>query len=285
MSIPVVIIHKGSQKYVEKALQITRKTNPLVYLLGDDSNKHFEKSCDIKHINITTLEITNKQKQFTKSFVNYSTNPHDYELVCFLRVFWLGAFMKKFGYEKVFHLDSDCILLYDINTYHFKADIAYSLNNNFENEYRMAGSIHNGLLNTEFVNKFIQLCIDIYVNRSKFKLIERKINYHTKNSIPGGICDMTLYYLLIKEEILTVQQLNIEHDGYVFINNINGPEGPDSRDQYVKDERFIRIFDENRIYDTINEKYIKLFSIHYQGNAKRILESLDVANNNYSVTL
>jgi hypothetical protein len=272
MSIPIVVIHKGSQTYVEKALQIIRKTNKLVYLLGDDSNKHFEKSCDIQHIPIKSLEVTKEQAKFIKSFVNYSTNPYDYELVCFLRVFWLGEFMKKFKYERVFHLDSDCILLYDINTYKFTSDIAYIVNSNFENPFRMASSIHSALLNMDFVDKFTQLCTDIYINKTKLKLIEKKVNYHKANKVPGGICDMTLYYLLIQEG-LKVQPLNVETDGFIFINNINGAEGPESREQYEKNGTYMRIFDGNRIYDNKNEKYVNLFSIHYQGGAKQLLLS------------
>ena len=272
MSIPIVVIHKGAQPYVEKALQITRRTNNLVYLLGDDSNTHFAKTCDIQHVSIKSLEVSKEQTDFIKKFVNYSTNPHDYELVCFLRVFWIGAFMKQYKYDKIFHLDSDCILLHDINTYKFTSDIAYIVNSNFENPFRMSSSIHSALLNIEFVTKFIQLCNDIYINKSKFKLIEKKINHHKNNKIPGGICDMTLYYLLVQDG-LKVQPLNIETDGFVFINNINGAEGPDSREQYEKDGPYIHIFDGNRIFDNKNDRYIKIFSIHFQGGAKHLISS------------
>lgn len=282
MSIPIVVIHKGAQPYVEKALQITRKTNRLVYLLGDDSNKHFAKTCDIQHIPIKSLEVSKEQSKFIQKFVNYSTNPRDYELICFLRVFWLEEFMKKFKYERVFHLDSDCILLYDISTYKFTEEIAYSINNNFDNEFRMASSIHNGLLNVEFVTKFIELCNDIYVNKSKFNLIQGKINYHTTNNIPGGICDMTLYYLLMKEG-LKIQPLNVEHDGYVFINNINGSEGSDSKTQYEKGKFTIKITDKNKIYDTIHKKHSTLFSIHYQGGAKSILAARNINDDDYTI--
>lgn len=280
MSIPIVIIHKGAQSHVEKVLQLVRKTNSQVYLLGDDTNIHFQTTCDISHINISSLEVSQAQTDFINSFVNYSTNPHNYELVCFLRVFWLGEFMKKYSITKVFHLDSDCILLYDINSYNFTSDIAYGINSNFDNQYRMAASIHNALLNIEFVEKFIQLCIDIYVNKTKFHLVEDKIKYHKENNILGGICDMTLYYLLIQQG-LKVQPLNVANNGYVFINNINGGEGPDSKTQYEKGQFLIKITDNNKIYDTVHNKYLTLFSIHYQGGAKYFLNSHDINSDNY----
>ncbi len=152
--IDVVMVHKGNQKYFDNNVRITSANNK-VYILGDSTNKYIEKYNNVTHIDIDTLPVSEDMIKFIKCFKNYSTNNHNFELICFLRVFWMYAFSKKYNITSMFHLDSDCILPYDINSYPFKKDIAYSVG--------CAASIHNALLNVEFFEKFTKLCIDIYV--------------------------------------------------------------------------------------------------------------------------
>ena len=57
----------------------------------------------------------------------------------------------------------------------------------------MSGSIHSGLLNKEFFNKFEDLYSDIFINKSKYHLIENKVKFH-QNFGNGGISDGTLFY-------------------------------------------------------------------------------------------
>ena len=54
---------------------------------------------------------------------------------------------------------------------------------------------------------FEDLFNDIYINKKKFKLIEDKINYHKENNISGGICEMTLCYLLQNKKFIEVDNL------------------------------------------------------------------------------
>ena len=178
MSIPIVIFHiEGDQLYFIKCVNISSKTNT-VYLIGDDSNKNtFADNPNVQFFHIKDLG-SDKIEQFKRVFVNYSVNNHNYELNCFLRVFYLRELLKKTGKEWVFHTDSDCILLEDVNNIFSKpTHPAYSIQI-MENQYHMVGSIHNALLNRDFCNRFIQLCFDIYDNRTKFELIDKKIQWH-----------------------------------------------------------------------------------------------------------
>jgi hypothetical protein len=126
-------------------------------------------------------------------------------------VFYLKTFFEKTGLDWVFHTDSDCVILDDVNAI-FSEDklrISYSIQK-MENPFHMVGSIHNALLNIGFCDTFINLCFDIYQNKSKFALIDSKIQWHKKNGILGGICDMTLYYLLYSEKMIdNIFDLNI----------------------------------------------------------------------------
>ena len=116
---------------------------------------------------------------------------------CFARIFILSQFLNDLKINKVFYSDSDNIILSNINELNFLEDIAFIIPKEFD-EFRMSASIHSSLLTRLFCDKFISLYKDIYENKVEFHLIDDKISHHEKNNIPGGICDMTLYYLLNK---------------------------------------------------------------------------------------
>ena len=282
MSIPIVIFHtRGNQSYFRSCVE-NNSINNIVYLIGDDSNKlSFVNNPNVHFCHIDGLE-TEESNQFKDCFVNYSSNNREYEMYCFLRIFYLREFIKKTGKPWVFHIDSDCLVLCDVN--HIFAEsspsISYSIQN-MENPFHMVGSVHNGLLNTEFCDKFIGLCFDIYKNKSKFELIDRKLQWHKKNSVPGGICDMTLYYLLKSENLLcSVTDLNspiiIEGEQSIFDHNISDAYGYLGEDTYAK-LNGVKIIarDGKKFYFKKNDgTFIRTLSLHFQGGAKRILETI-----------
>lgn len=279
MNIPVVIIHIGYKDYLKTNLEITGKNNK-IFLIGDNTVKCLENINNVTFIDINKYIHHPTILNYKKFFVNYSSNGYGIEWLCFSRIFILNLFLKEFNIDSIFHLDSDNILLKNINDYIFKKPIAYSLNINWH-QNRMSNSIHNGLVNINFCDKFINLYENIYVNKTKHYLIENKIKYHTDlngNFVKGGICDMTLYYLLQNEKIIEVDNLSfpkkINDEEYVFINNLNNGEGYESREQYLLENNKIKIYSQNNknlIYDKINKKYYNLFNIHFQGGAKQYL--------------
>lgn len=279
MTIPVVIVHTGAQLYFENCIRICKKTNPVLYIIGDETNIHLAAKYDVSHVPIKSLGTTTAIEDFKLNYKHLSTLSPSFEQICFLRMFWVDLFMKKFGFEQVFHLDSDCILLTDINSLHFNAPSAISICQDYGNEHRMTSSVHNALLHTSFLSAFKTLCHDIYVSREKFTLILPKSIHHRKNNLPGGICDMTIYYLIVKTSGLEVQNLQEQFNGGIFLNNIASGEGPLSKTQYKKDNtgQFCEIIDKNGekyVHDTITNKLVRLHSIHYSGVAKRLLEKL-----------
>ena len=127
--------------------------------------------------------------------------------------------------------------------------------------------------------KFINLYKDIYVNKSKFHLIEDKINYHSEQNIPGGICDMTLYYLLQSEEILDTQNLffpikDKSESEFIFMNNFSNSEGPNGKNSFQLEKGQISIINKNKVFDTVSKKEYNLCNIHFQGGAKKKLNRL-----------
>ena len=229
MTIPIVIFHLGNQQYFTKCVELNSIKNK-VYVIGDET------SCGIFHNNVQHFNISNmyseELEQFKSNFINYSTNHHEFELFCFCRMFYIKKLMEMLNIEQICHLDSDCVLL-ESTDYVFKniQQNAFMITNRTfldnKNIYN-TGSVHSSLLNIDFLNKFVQLCLDIYVNKSKFYLIEPKINYFTKNNLPGGVCDMTLYYLLYLEKMIDVFNLfnffDYNGESSTLDDNINSSE-------------------------------------------------------------
>jgi len=290
MAINCIIIHEGYKEYVRNNLQVTAKYNK-VFLVGDKSMEVLGELDNIVFLNINKYNELEEIKKLRNCFKNYSTNGCEYEWCCFKRVFIIEKVLEEFNLDNLFHLDSDCILIENINNYKFTRDIAYCLCNNFKNPFRMCGSIHCGLLNKVFCQEFRKLYIDIFENGSKFKLIESKINYHKKYRKPGGICDMTLYYLLWKENLIDIQNLldigeTIDGNKCIFTNLYMSSEGFREENQYQIKNRCLEITSssgtpasigcskkdgKNFIKDLKTKEFYQLFNIHFQGGSKKFL--------------
>jgi hypothetical protein len=280
--IPIVIYHvNGVQQYFINCVNINSLKNK-VYIIGDDSNKNvFINNPNVEHISNYELYST-KIDEFKNHFVNYSSNSINFELDCFLRFFYLKELIQKKNLNRILHLDSDCIVFDNATELFAKLSqikIGYSIQtfSQKKNPYHMVGCIHNALLNFDFCMKYIELCFDIYVNKSKFNLIDPKINWHQTHI--GGVCDMTLLYLFFSTNIMDKTLTNFNDifiiDGELssFDHNINDSYGFEGAQTYLMENNIKKIIKKNNYYyaETNSNKYIRLLSIHFQGAAKNIL--------------
>ena len=272
MSLKIIIVHVGYKPYLETNIQITSKTNKIV-LIGDDSLAYLAKYPNVEFFNVNRYINDEKIVYYKKHFKNYSSNNSNFQWLCFQRIFIIKLFLKESNLFKIFHIDSDNVMLYDINNYVFNKENAYIMCQNYNNPNHMAHSVHAALISQNMCLEFEKLYEDLYINESKLQLIENKINFH-KNEHggyrAGGICDMTLYYILSNEKIIEVQNLlqpSVGKDGetYVFNNIISSGEGAISKSQYHNNIIAYTIF------DNINKKNYNLMSIHFQGGSKELL--------------
>ena len=273
--IPCVIVHRGLQPYLKFNLEITSKNNK-VFLIGDESVSNLASISDnIEFVNIDQYETRNKIINLKKYFVNYSSQPQATEWMSFERVFIIHDFLLERNYKQIFHLDSDNVLLKNINDFKFDYSNAYCIPS-FQDNYRMDSSIHCGLLDKNFFIEFEKLYNDLYITKNKFHLIEKKINYHKSNNIRGGICDMTLYFLLQNLKKINPQNLmqplkSKDGEEFVFINNFNMAEGFYDFNNFEMRRKKIKLYNGSSVNDLINMKKIKIANIHFQGGSKKYL--------------
>ena len=273
--IPCVIVHRGFQPYLKFNLEITSKNNK-VFLIGDESVSNLASISDnIEFVNIDQYETRNRIINLKKYFVNYSSQPQATEWMSFERVFIIHDFLLERNYKQIFHLDSDNVLLKNINDFKFDYSNAYCIPS-FQDNYRMDSSIHCGLLDKNFFIEFEKLYNDLYITKNKFHLIEKKINYHKSNNIRGGICDMTLYFLLQNLKKINPQNLmqplkSKDGEEFVFINNFNMAEGFYDFNNFEMRRKKIKLYNGSSVNDLINMKKIKIANIHFQGASKKYL--------------
>jgi hypothetical protein len=195
--------------------------------------------------------------------------------MCFARMFYLREWMVANNVSTCVHLDSDCILLERVDTL-FKENVTAYMYPRLEwdDPARMAGSVAVSCLTIPFLDAFRQLCRDIYVTKTKFYLLQPKIQYHKDHGKPGGICDMTLYYLLSKK-LAIHNLLDRQADGSTYDDNINdtlGFDGPGTfslTSQGIKD---LSIVDTKVYARLVSGGVVKLNNLHFQGlNGKKII--------------
>lgn len=287
LNIPVVISHSGDDDYF-KAVTIIAAQKNFVYVIGDAANsKTFEGIAKIEHVHKEDL-YTEELRSFESAFVNYSSNSHEEELRCFRRVFLAHHLMKVKDLTHIFHLDSDCLLLESVSKFisldPASAVTAYALMPNYY-PFFMAACIHNALLSRDFCNQFSKLCNDIYVTKSKFDLIAPKIKWHSDNKVGGGICDMTMYYLLHSENLVSVLDLNqafmINDELCIFDHNINIEFGPAGDNTFKLKNGMKKVLRLNEKYycETKEGVLVRAITLHFQGSAKKFIPEFYAVGN------
>ena len=181
--IPVVIVHFGNQDYFQKVIEITSKKNT-IFLIGDDMNKNIK---NVRHIHYKEL-MTDDLLELSKNFLDFKAdkcievlsdlrcnNNEKYDFLRYARVFFMRELMMREKIPWIFHIDSDCVLLEDVNTIDILKQETVILSKPFLTlEMDMIASIHNSLLNLEFCEKFIEMVSDTFIKKNiAHKMMEK----------------------------------------------------------------------------------------------------------------
>jgi len=274
-AIPIVTVHQDYKPYIKFNLELTA-TNNTVIIIGTPDMKFLEDEIqNVQYINKEEFSELESIKSYKHHFKNYSLFNDDFAWYCTERMFIVEKFMEQYNYDQVFHIDTDNVVLIDINKIKFEKKTAYHISQ-FQNQFSMDASLHSGLLNLDFCKTFNKLYEDIYINKSKFHLIEEKYKHHIENNLKGGVCDMTMYYLIDKLNLIDVQNLmkpvqDKLGNSYIFVNNINLPEGYFGKQNFKFSRKKVKIIKKKYIYDEINNQKISIAGIHFQGTAKKYL--------------
>jgi len=254
--IPIIFIHNQNSSYLPLSLWQARKSNPEaeVILIGDSGNKHFKYL--VNHEDKS--KYSKKADEFGKKFVNFSTNSHDFELICLQRWFILEEFMQQNNIEKCLYLDSDILLFGNV-----KSEI---------HRFRFFGmtiagiSGHSNYINDiEVLSKFCRFIEKAYESPEAISILEEKYRIFRQTHEAGGISDMT-FFVEFKEEfpdhiidIGTPIQGKMYDISMNYIEYMHNSGGIKIVNQAKNGEVYLRL---------ANDPVINMQTLHFQGDTK-----------------
>ncbi len=128
----------------------------------------------------------------------------------------------------------------DYLTTHFKKQeytAGYCIPEQDFDSFYWSGSGHVSFISKDFLEDFCAFVIHTY--KDDFFLLQQKIDYHIKNNINGGICDMTLLYLYYIENKDDLFNLLVPFICVVFDNKIDYSSNFTQDDEYhTKNDNF-----------------------------------------------
>lgn len=210
---PIVYIHLGHLPvYLKLSVQQARQYNPKVVLISDN-----KPDFDCEWVDVST--VSDDVERFAAIYAHMSTNSKKFELICIKRWIILRNYMIKYNIDRAYYTDSD-VMIYDnlenvYNSHYSNYEVCYTMPVDQEN-YRWTASACCSYWSLKAIKAFSDFIFHCY-DTTGIKKLEEKWNYHMQNGIPGGVCDMTLFYLFY-DKLSFCSLSSVTHD-IVFDQN------------------------------------------------------------------
>lgn len=282
VNLPIIFYHEGYQEYIEFAVAQAKKTNPhsAIYLVGDD---------DVLKKLITRKGIIaiNKKKyehsfsEFVNVYEHHSTNPHNYELICFIRWFVIRDVMKTNRIDTAFVCDTDCLIYSNISKVYPEYEASYGslMVSKEQSPFEWVASSAASFWTIGGLNIFLNYLLGVYRQGVIIEFGE-KIKFHNDTSAPGGICDMTILYKFYLENIEKFSNiLSIRSNG-TFDGNFNATSN-EFENEYAHDgnHKTIKLLNYKPYgYSLLKKNDVQFHLLHFQGNSKKYMHSFYIGS-------
>jgi len=107
------MVHRGNPQYLRFTLKQAKHYNDDVVLLGD--NKNAALGNIVEHHLLDDFSTSEGFSRFQNFYKHMSTNPFQFEKVCFERWFQIVEFLESNGIQSFFHIDSDNLLYSNVS--------------------------------------------------------------------------------------------------------------------------------------------------------------------------
>lgn len=255
-SLPIIFIHDGNSDYLRYSLAQAALTNPerQICLVGDDSNDCYP-FC--KHYPFRDY-IANAVA-FSERYLHLSPNDSGFELFCFVRWFILRDFMLLNKLEQAVYIDSD-IMLYD----------------NLHDDWQAAAGCDIAICgvappvmitNIFALDEFCRFMEESYGREEGRKALVRRYEDMQRSGIIGGICDMTLWEIMLQNRRSRVLDLSTpDGSGNVYDCNLQLSHG------YVMHDGIKKItWKGGRPFGTrLDGSMVRFKGLHFHGEKKRM---------------
>jgi hypothetical protein len=222
MSLPIVIAHTGYHPYLEFTLRHAhdRAGDHRFIFLGDRTNDRFP---FLQFVDGSEPVYERAAAEVAAVYRHMSTNTAQFELSAFQRWFRIRALMEQEGLDEALVLDSD-VLLYGsadeiAGTWADGCAIALATPEDQRN-YRWESSGHSAYWTREQLQRCCAYVTEMYTDPAERAKIEEKWAFHLETGTPGGICDMTAFYLFAeRQEAGVVRNVSDVRGGTTFDHN------------------------------------------------------------------
>lgn len=269
INIPIIMVHRGNQKYLKETIQCAEKHGNKVILAGDETNEKYAEHW-VNQEDIEGIEY----KEFLKYYRHFSPNSEEYELICFERWFYMYEIMKKYNLKEAIMQDSDNLLFRTYTGKDFQeCDVALCWQEK-QSEFAWCVSAHFSYWKIEVLKEFLDYVLDVYKNNITIfqdKIESHKRRYAETGEYGGGICDMTLLYLWEKATKYRTINLCKLCNNTIYDRAINVEKINDINFKYIKSLGIKRVIFKNKTPHFIDDKngnLIKAPIIQAQGSTK-----------------
>ena len=259
--LPIIFIHSRNHNYLPLSLLKAKESNPGsdVILLGDGQNAHL--GSIVHHFH--HLKYAKQATELAKVFVNFSTNPSDFELICLQRWMILLDFLDENKIDQCLYLDSD-VLLFDEMVSDAQRFQTYGMT--------VAGiSGHTNFIHgRNTLERFCKHIQNAYTQPEARLILEDKYKVFRQYHEAGGISDMTFFTEFRAENPVSILDISEPIEGRMFDITIAYTHG-------VKAENGIKklTWEENRPYaESLTGDEIEMRSLHFQGDSKRYMKQM-----------
>ena len=259
--LPIIFIHSRNHNYLPLSLLKAKESNPGsdVILLGDGQNAHL--GSIVHHFH--HLKYAKQATELAKVFVNFSTNPSDFELICLQRWMILLDFLDENKIDQCLYLDSD-VLLFDEMVSDAQRFQTYGMT--------VAGiSGHTNFIHgRNTLERFCKHIQNAYTQPEARLILEDKYKVFRQYHEAGGISDMTFFTEFRAENPVSILDISEPIEGRMFDITITYTHG-------VKAENGIKklTWEENRPYaESLTGDEIEMRSLHFQGDSKRYMKQM-----------
>lgn len=243
-ALPILVFHRGKQKYVKSVLEQAEKYHSKVILIGNDENKNFSANwINYKELDHMLLD------RFKDVYIHMSSNPYQIEMFCLESWFYYYECAKKMGLQEFITMDSDVLLYRTIRKSDFgTADVALGWAKKQE-PYIWAYNPYFAYWKISKLENYLLFCIETYSeNNENTAKLREKWQYHKTSGKAGGVCDMTLMYLWAQNEKNLINVLDREWGGGVFDRAIKSETNYEKIFKYDKVNQMKKIeFDDNHM--------------------------------------
>ena len=267
--IPVVLIHNGYQDYLKYSIRQAAQKNP-VFLIGDTNPATISRD-ELTFVHFDSL-AKDEYDLFAKQYLHLNTTPESYELFCYLRWFLLKNFMEKNQLDVVFYIDSD-VLFFENATKEWEKFNQFD----FTLLHRTAGI--SSFVTKDGINNFCNMLMYLYSHKNEYDFMKIASHWEVRRrfELPGGVCDMTLLeYFHYHSEFgggpgVVGEMMTIINDS-TYDHNINVADQGFEFEGGLKKAKIIdgQVF----VYNQRLKKDIKFNSLHFQGAAKKHMETV-----------